>query len=58
MITNSEEFAENVGEKCSNKKIFGEKFVENNKNICKMVINNKELELCSIFNKLDNLKEE
>ena len=26
--------------------IFGKEFVENNKNICKMIIDNKEYEIC------------
>ena len=26
--------------------IFGNKFAENNKNICKMIIDNKEYEIC------------
>ena len=30
--------------------IFGNKFVENNKNICKMIIDNKEYEICRKFN--------
>jgi len=34
-------------------KLFGEKFVENNKDICKMIINEKEYEL-SIFFQDDN----
>ena len=39
------------GETVSEKKIFGENFVKNNKNKCKMIINGKEKELCSY---LDN----
>ena len=31
-------------------KIFGNKFVENNKNICKMIIDNKEYEICEKYN--------
>ena len=38
-------------ETIQNDKIFGEKFVENNKNICKIYINEKEYELCSYLNK-------
>ena len=30
--------------------IFGKKFVENNKNICKMLIDNKEYEICEKYN--------
>ena len=33
-----------------NVNIFGYKFVENNKEICKMIINNKEYELTTIYN--------
>ena len=31
-------------------KIFGHKFVENNKNICEMIIDNKEYEICEKYN--------
>ena len=31
-------------------KIFGEEFVENNKNICKMIIDNKKYEITEYFN--------
>jgi len=34
----------------SNIDIFGSKFVENNKNICKMIIDNKEYELADNYN--------
>ena len=34
----------------SNIYIFGSKFVENNKNICKMIIDNKEYELAEYYN--------
>ena len=37
----------------SKDKLFGEKFVELNKNICKIIINEKEVELSSY---IDNLK--
>ena len=30
--------------------IFGKEFVENNKNICKMIIDNKEYEICEKYN--------
>jgi len=30
--------------------IFGKKFVENNKNICRMIIDNKEYEICQKYN--------
>ena len=42
-----------IDEKSSPFKIFGEKFVENNKNICKVEINNKETELCSFIHETD-----
>ena len=34
----------------NNIKIFGSKFVENNKNICKMIIDNEEYELAEKYN--------
>ena len=34
--------------------IFGSKFVENNKNICKMIIDNKEYELTTYYNVKSN----
>jgi len=37
------------GETISEKKIFGETFVKNNKNRCKIIINGKEKKLCSYF---------
>ena len=37
--------------------IFGEKFVYNNKNICKMIIDNKEYEIQSKFNIKNNDKD-
>ena len=37
------------GEKECIDKLFGEKFVENNKGICKMIINENEYELSSFF---------
>ena len=43
-------FTKKINEKISKNKIFGEKFVENNKNKCKMIINEKEEELCSYYN--------
>ena len=36
-----------LGESISKEKIFGEIFIKNNKNKCKMIINNKEEEICS-----------
>ncbi len=35
--------------------LFGEKFVRNNKNICRMIIDNKEYELCE-YNPVKNIK--
>ena len=41
-----------------NKRIFGEKFVENNKNICKIIVNGEKYYLCSNFDKFtENLNE-
>jgi hypothetical protein len=42
-----------IDEKSSPFKIFGEKFVENNKNICKIEISNKETELYSFISQID-----
>ena len=36
--------------KNENINIFGSEFVKNNKNICKMIINNKEYEICEKYN--------
>ena len=36
-------------------RIFGAKFVENNKNICKMIIDNKEYEITNKYN-IENYK--
>ena len=46
-------FEKDFGETLSMNKIFGEKFVETNKNICKIIINEEEIELTSY---LDNLE--
>ena len=46
-------FKRGFGETLSKDKLFGEKFVELNKNLCKIIINGKEFELSSY---LDNLK--
>ena len=43
-------FKKKINEKISKNKIFGEKFVENNKQKCKIIINGKEEELCSYYN--------
>ena len=42
------------GETISKKKLFGERFVKNNKNICKIIINGKEKELCSYLKNYEN----
>ena len=42
-----EKVKNNLGETISFQKLFGEKFVENNKNICKIIINNEKKDLCS-----------
>ena len=36
-----------IGETISREKLFGEKFIENNKNKCKIILNGKEEEICS-----------
>ena len=36
-----------IGETISREKLFGERFVNNNKNKCKMIINGKKEEICS-----------
>ena len=36
-------------------RIFGDKFIENNKNICKMIIDNKEYEITEEYN-IENYK--
>ena len=36
-----------IGETISREKLFGERFVKNNKNKCKMIINGKKKEICS-----------
>ena len=42
-----ERFKKEIGETISREKLFGERFVKNNKNKCKMIINGKEEEICS-----------
>jgi len=49
----NEEIRETYGEKVSSDKLFGEKFVENNKGICHIIIDGKESELISQY---DNFK--
>ena len=47
MNNNRKEIKEELGETFSRKKLFGENFVNNNKNKCKMIINGKKEEICS-----------
>ena len=42
-----ERFKKVLGETISREKLFGEIFVKNNKNKCKMIINGKKEEICS-----------
>ena len=49
-------FEKRTKEKLSKNKLFGERFVENNKNKCKIIINGKEKELCTFYN-FDNMDE-
>ena len=46
-IEDKERFKKELGETISREKLFGERFVKNNKNVCKMIINNKIEEICS-----------
>ena len=46
-----ERFEKELGETISREKLFGERFVKNNKNICKMIINGKRQEICSYLPK-------
>ena len=46
------------GEKSSIYKLFGEEFVENNKNKCKIIINEKEYKLCSYLNEENEIKDD
>ena len=46
-IDDKEEAKKEIGETISREKLFGEKFVKNNKNKCKMIINGKKEEICS-----------
>ena len=45
-----------LGEEMSKNKLFGERFVRNNKNNCKIVINGKEKELVSFYD-IERLEE-
>ena len=44
-----EEKIPNIGETISREKLFGETFVKNNKNICRIIINGEQGKLCSYF---------
>ena len=44
-------FEKELGETISREKLFGEKFVKNNKNKCKMIINGKKKDICSYLPK-------
>ena len=46
-IEDKERFKKELEETISREKLFGERFVKNNKNVCKMIINNKKEEICS-----------
>ena len=46
-IEGRERIQEELGETISREKLFGERFVKNNKNKCKMIINGKKEEICS-----------
>ena len=54
IIEDREEVQKELGESISREKLFGERFVENNKNKCKMIINGKKEEICCY---LPNYKE-
>ena len=46
-IDDKEEAKKEIGETISREKLFGERFVKNNKNKCKMIINGKKEDICS-----------
>ena len=50
------EMKNELGEEMSKNKLFGERFVKNNKNNCKIVINGKEKELVSFYD-IERLEE-
>ena len=50
------EMESKLGEEMSKNKLFGERFVKNNKKNCKIVINGKEKELVSFYD-IDRLEE-
>ena len=45
-VDDREEVQKELGESISRKKLFGERFVKNNKNKCKIIINGKKEEIC------------
>ena len=49
IIGDREKVQKVLGESISREKLFGERFVENNKNKCKMIINGKKEEICCYF---------
>ena len=55
-LDNSDDILPNIGEKFSKNKLFGEEFIQNNKNKCKLIINGKEEEFTSFYN-IRNLQE-
>ena len=46
-----ERFKKEIGETISREKLFGERFVKNNKNKCKIIINGKKEEICCKINR-------
>jgi surface protein len=50
----AEEIKKELGETISRKKLFGEKFVINNKQMCKMLINNEKRDICSYIENYQN----
>ena len=46
-IDYKEEVKKEIGETISREKLFGERFIKNNKNKCKMIINGKKEKICS-----------
>ena len=46
-IDDKEEVKKVIGETISREKLFGESFIKNNKNKCKMIINGKKEDICS-----------
>ena len=48
-IDDREKIQKELGESISREKLFGERFVKNNKNKCKMIINGKKEEISYIY---------